>query len=136
MSRNKAIESPQKLYDLFTEYKQWVVKNPYKWHDFVGKDATEVWKERQRPLTWIGFEAYLAKLGLLTQLTHYEQNTHESYSEYLPIIRVIKRECSQDLIEGAAAGVYQHNLVARLEGLTDKKEVDKKVTKLNFKDAE
>lgn len=136
MGKSKSISSPEELSQLFEDYKQWVKSNPYKWHDFVGKDAQEVWKERQRPLTWIGFESYLAKNGVVQHLGHYEQNTDNSYTNYLPIIRVIKLECSSDIIGGSLAGVYNQNIAARIEGLSDKKEVEKRVTKINFKDAE
>jgi len=33
------------------------------------------------------------------------------------------------------AGVYQQNIAARLTGLADKKEVEKKVRKVKFEDA-
>ena len=135
MARDKAIESPEALKELFNDYKKWSAENPYKWHDFVGKDAEEVWKERQRPLTWIGFEGWLAMEEVVVHLGHYEQNTGGSYTDYLPIVRAIKRECSMDTISGALAGVYNQNIAARLEGLTDKKEVEKKTTKVKFTDA-
>lgn len=134
MSRDKAIESPEKLRELFEEYKAWAKENPYKWHDFVGKDAEEVWKRRERPLTWIGFEVYLNKQGILQHLGHYEQNTGDAYTDYLPILRALKAECHQDMIDGASAGVYNQNIAARITGLVDKKELDKKVTKINFTD--
>jgi hypothetical protein len=136
MPRYKAIESPEKLAGLFEDYRTWAEATPYKVHDFVGKDADEVRREKQRPLTWIGFEAWLYRQGILTHLGHYEQNTDKSYTEYLPIIRALKKQCSSDIIDGALAGVYNQNIAARLEGLADKKEVDKKVTTLQFKDAE
>jgi len=136
MPRDKAIESPERLAELFEQYRSWVEKHPYRVHDFVGKDATEVHKDRQRPLTWVGFEAWLYRHGIVTQLTHYEQNTGDSYSEYLPIVRALKKQCSSDIIDGALAGVYNQNIAARLEGLADKKEIEKSVTKLDFKNAE
>jgi hypothetical protein len=136
MSRGKAIESPEKLWELFDKYKIWAKDNPYLWHDFVGKDAEEVWKKRERPITWMGFEAWLYREGVVYHLGHYEQNNQESYGDYLPVIRAIKLECSVDVIDGALAGVYNQNIAARLEGLADKKEVDKKITTLDFKDAE
>lgn len=37
---------------------------------------------------------------------------------------------------GAAAGFLNPNIIARDLGLADKKDIDKRVTKLNFKDAE
>jgi|SRR6185369_9695179 len=126
MGRNKAIESPDALSELFEKYRTWVTDNPLKVHDFVGKDALEVHKNRQRPLSWIGFEAWLYRQGILSQLTHYEQNTGDAYTDYLPIIRAIKTQCSADIIDGALAGIYQQNIAARLEGLTDKKELDHK----------
>lgn len=109
--------------------------NPFKEHDFVGKDATEVNRKKQRPTSWIGFEGWLASNQIAHHLGHYEQNTDNHYTNYLPIIRAIKAICSADIIEGAMAGIYNHNLAARLEGLADKKEVDKTVHKVKFTDA-
>ena len=131
----KKIESPEQLLEYFEQYKEWANANPYKWHDFVGKDAQEVWKQRQRPTTWIGFEAWLSVNGIISQLTHYEQNANDAYTEYLPTIRAIKRRISQDIVEGALAGVYNQNIAARIEGLTDKREVDLNA-KVDFKEAE
>lgn len=126
MPRDKAIASPEALAELFEKYRAWIDENPRKVHDFVGKDALEVHKNRQRPLSWIGFEAWLYRQGIVSQLTHYEQNTGDAYTEYLPIIRALKTQCSADIIDGALAGIYQQNIAARLEGLTDKKELDHK----------
>lgn len=134
MAREKAISSPQELMALFRDYQAWCKDNPYKQHAFVGKDADEVEIKKERPYTWIGFEGWLANEGVLQHLGHYEQNSNDSYTDFLPIIRVIKRICSADVIDGALAGVYNQNIAARLEGLSDKKEVDKKVTKVNFTD--
>jgi hypothetical protein len=125
--RPKAIESPEELKSLFEAYKKWIQENPYLVHDFVGKDAVEVEKKKQRPLSWVGFEGYLARNGVLEHLGHYEQNRGEAYTEYVPIIRALKKECSSDIIEGAMAGVYNANLAARLEGLADKKELEAQV---------
>jgi hypothetical protein len=126
MPRDKAIKTPEELEQLFERYKEWVKKNPYQVHDFVGKDAVEVWKQRERPLTWTGFEGWLAKEGIVTQLTHYEQNDRGAYEEYLPVIRAIKAQCRADVIDGALSGVYNQNIAARLEGLVDKKEHEHK----------
>lgn len=134
MPRDKAIQTPEELYTLFEQYKTWAKDNPYEWHDFVGKDAEEVWKKRERPITWKSFEAWLYREGVVTHLGHYEQNTNDSYKEYLPTIRAIKAQISSDIVDGALAGVYNQNIAARIEGLSDKKEVDKKVTKVNFTD--
>lgn len=122
MPRGKAIATPEELLDHFEAYKKWVKDNPYLVHDFVGKDAFEVEKRRQRPLTWSGFEAYLYRNGIVSQLTHYERNDREAYTEYLPIISRIKAECRADVIDGALSGVYHANLAARIEGISDKQD--------------
>lgn len=119
MGRTKLIESPEKLESLFNEYVKWAEENPYLVQDFVGKDAQEVKRKKQRPITWLGFENWLHLNGVLSQLTHYEQNTGGSYTDYLPIIRVCKMRCSQDIRDGALVGIYQQNIAARLEGLKE-----------------
>lgn len=134
MARTKAIETPHELKLLFQDYCEWVKENPYKVHDYKGKDATEVNMKRQRPITWTGFEAWLAKEEVVHHLGHYEQNSNNAYTEFLPTIARIKAICSGDIIDGALAGVYNQNIAARIEGLADKKDVDKKVTKINFTD--
>lgn len=136
VGRPKALDSPEQLQELFEEYREWAKQNPYKQHAFVGKDADEVHIEKERALTWVGFEGFLANKGILVHLGHYEQNKDGAYDEFLPIIRVIKKICSADTIEGALAGVFEKNIAARLEGLADKKEVDKTVKRLDFKDAQ
>lgn len=122
--RPKLIETPEKLYELFKQYRQWAKSNPYLFHDYVGKDAAEVWKKRERPLTWIGFEGYLAENGIVYHLGNYEHNDRGAYSDYLPIIRMIKKQCSNDTVSGALAGVYNQNIAARLEGLSDRSDVN------------
>lgn len=119
----KNIESPEKLDELFQQYKEWVKQNPYLVHDFVGKDAIEVHKTKQRPITWSGFEGYLAENKIISQLTHYEQNTNGVYTAYLPIIARIKAEIHRDITDGSLTGVYNSNIGARLLGLKEQTDV-------------
>jgi hypothetical protein len=119
MPKDKAIETPEDLYQHFVDYKQWILENPYLIHDFVGKDAVEVHKKKTRPLTWSGFEGFLAKNGIVSHLGHYEQNDRGAYEQYLPIITRIKQECRGEVIDGALAGIYNANIAARLEGLKE-----------------
>lgn len=118
----KYIETPEKLWDLFVEFMKWVEENPYKVQDFVGKDGDMVYREKQRPLTWSGFEKYLYLNGVISDLRSYEQNENQSYTDYLPIITRIKAICHGEMIEGASSGVYNANIAARVAGLVDKAE--------------
>lgn len=123
----KAIKTPEEMEKLFLEYKAWSEANPYKEHDFVGKDGISVRREKPRAISWIGFEGFLADNGILCHLGHYEQNTEGRYEMFVPIIRAIKARCKADVISGALAGVYHGNLAARIEGITDKKELEAQV---------
>lgn len=127
MPKPKLISSPDELFNHFIAYKKWVKEHPYLFNDYVGKDAVEVNKKRERPLTWSGFEGFLAESGIISHLAHYEQNTGDAYTDYLPIIRVIKKICRADTIDGALAGVYNQNIAARIEGLKDSQEIEHKI---------
>ena len=42
--------TPDELDVYWEEYKQWVIDNPIKVQDYVGKDGVEVFRLKQRPL--------------------------------------------------------------------------------------
>jgi hypothetical protein len=126
---NKYIETPEKLWSLFQDFMAWVALNPYKKQDWVGKDAVPVERLQDRPITFAGFEKWLAITGVISDLRSYEQNDNDSYTAYLPIIARIRKICNGDIIEGAAANVYNANIAARVAGLTDKTESKIEVNK-------
>lgn len=122
VGRPKNIESPEDLWKLFRLYKAQAKANPYLKQDFVGKDAYEVQRRLERPLTWVGFEVYLFERMIITDLGDYERNKDGRYAEFTTIIRAIKNVIEADQFEGASVGVYQHNIIARKLGLADKQE--------------
>ena len=120
----KYIETPEKMWDLFVQFMEWIEQNPYKVQDYVGKDGDMVYREKQRPLTWAGFEKWLYLNGVISDLRSYEQNENESYTDYLPIVARIKAICKAEIVEGAGAGVYNASIAARVAGLAEKTEGD------------
>jgi DNA-packaging protein gp3 len=122
VGRPKLIESPQQLWLLFRKYKEWAKANPRKKEDFVGKDGNRVDRKLERPLTFVGFEAYLFERMIITDLGDYERNKDNRYAEFATIIRAIKNVIETDQFEGASVGIYQHNIIARKLGLADKQE--------------
>lgn len=126
MAKHKYIETPEKLWELFLEYKAEVKGNPRKKVEYVGKDGDRVETPIERPLIIEGFKTYCAyKVGTID---HYWKNTDNAYEEYCPIITRIKQEIRQDQFEGGLLNQYNANLTARLNGVTDKKEVEHKGT--------
>ena len=121
MPTEKAIKTPEALYKLFTAYKKNIDDNPITVHDYVGKDAHSVHRDKQRPYTLAGFEVYC--LQNATDVHHYFENTESRYEAYGAICRAIKTEIRQHQIEGGMAGIFNPSITQRLQGLTDKQEI-------------
>jgi hypothetical protein len=128
MAKPKYIETPEKLWGHFEAYREWAKANPYKVTDWVGAKAIEVVRHKERPLTWVGFEAYLSERRIINDLGDYTKNDDGRYKEYAPIITCIRKIINADQLEGAGANVYQQNIVARLLGLVDKQDNKSEVT--------
>ena len=124
MGKKKYIETPEILWQHFLDYKEFVKKKPIIVKDWVGKDATDVYREKERPLTIEGFENYLEDKEVISHLSDYFANTNGKYSDYSTICSRIKRNVRQDQIEGGMAGIYNPSITQRLNGLVDKKEVE------------
>lgn len=142
MAKHKYIETPDKLWQLFEEYKQYAKNNPILVQDYVGKDGKEVFRTKERPLTIEGFECYLYEKGVIGDLSHYFANTDNRYSDYLTICMRIKKSVRNDQIEGGMAGIYNPSITQRLNGLVDKQEqeikaeVSKKIIKWGDREIE
>ena len=117
----------KRMEELWEEYKQWVKDNPIMVQDFTGKDATEVWRHKQRPLTKQRFIVWGKDKYNLT-LNHYFDNPDNAYDDYRGIITHIDAERAADQIEGGMVGIYHPNITARLNGLTDSQKTEQSGT--------
>lgn len=126
--RPKNIETPEIMWDHFSKYAAKTKSSPILVHDFVGKDGDPVRREKERPLTYEGFCNYLEDNNIISTPEHYFINYEGRYSEFVSVCSRIKRIIKQDQIEGGLAGIYNPSITQRLNGLTDKKEVDLKAT--------
>jgi hypothetical protein len=124
MGRFKLIESPEVLWNLFLKYKKHTKQTPIIVKDWVGKDATDVYREKEKPLTIEGFENYLEDEDIINDLSNYFANSNDAYSNFSTICSRIKRNVKQDQIEGGMAGIYNPSITQRLNGLVDKKETE------------
>lgn len=120
----KYIENPEKMWELFLAYKKEVKSNPVIIKDWVGKDAEEVYREREKPLTMVGFECFVLDHTQITypDLTHYFENKDNRYSDFVPISSRIKSEIKNDQVTGGMTMIYSQNLTARLNNLVEKTE--------------
>ena len=130
--RDKLFESPELMWEAACEYFQWCEDNPLIETDFRGKDADEVHLPKMRAFTVQGLCRYL------DCNTHYfndfKSANHKGFSDVLT--RIMDTIYDQKFT-GAAAGFLNPNIIARDLGLSEKKEVDKKIEMrtVNFTDA-
>lgn len=122
---------PEDLWIKACEYFDWCVKNPWHKNEAVkgGDSAGMIIKvPTARPFT---LEGLCIQAGIVTQtFRNYEKN--EAYFDITTRIREI---IYNQKFEGAAVGAFNANIIARDLGLADKKEVNKVVKRLDFKDA-
>jgi hypothetical protein len=123
MGKNKYIETPDKMWELFEAYRKEVKDNPRTITDFYGKDGEPRIKPLERPLTLDGFENYVSELGIISDLSQYFANTEQRYTDYQTICSRIRKTIRQDQIEGGMVGQYNPSITQRLNGLTDKQEL-------------
>mgnify|MGYP001218411793 FL=1 len=123
MGKNKYIETPEKLWEHFENYKNETKSSPIKKHVFVGKDGNADYELIERPLTVDGFEVWCWRNEIISDLSQYFANTENRYTEYQTICSRIRKEVRNDQIEKGLAGIYNTSITQRLNGLTDKSEI-------------
>ncbi len=116
--------TPEELEQYFEQYKDWVKENPIKVQDYVGKDGTEVYRKKNRPLTFDGFEIWLRHNSKIKCCQHILDNVKSAYNDFIEVSQYIKASVKADQIEGGMAGIYHHTITARLNGLTEKIQED------------
>jgi hypothetical protein len=123
MGKHKYIETPEKMWELFEQYKAQTKSNPILVQDFVGKDGDEVYRRKERPLTVDGFECWCYDNDIISDLSHYFMNLDNRYNDYVGICSRIRKAVRNDQIEGGMSGIYNPSITQRLNGLTDKSEM-------------
>jgi hypothetical protein len=117
--RHKNIENPELMWEYFINYKKLVKETPIIIKDWVGKDADQVYREKEKPLTMVGFQNYLDDQNIITDVTDYFENKDNRYSDFVRICSRIKRNIQEDQISGGMVGIYNPSITQRLNGLTD-----------------
>lgn len=123
VGRPLVFKTPEELWDIYCEYKEWSKNNPlYKMHPL--KDGTIVPLPIDRPLTIWGFATFC---GLSRQgLANYGER--EDHSQFFGIYSRICNEMTSQRIEYGLTDMYNARLVARIDGIVEKRELDAKVT--------
>ena len=130
MGKRKYIESPERFLELWNEYKRFIDSNPDIQEVATAKGVVEL--RIKKPYLRQGFESYAYnKLG--HHISQYIDNQDNGYTEFLGVITHIRKEWENDQISGSLTGRYKApNLVARLNGLTEKQEIKHDITSFEF----
>lgn len=112
--------TPTTLLKKAIEYFEYCDSNPIMKHEALkgGKMAGEIIAiPTNRPYTEIGFYSFA---GIDRKMFR----GYESKVEFNPIVTYIQGVIRTNQIEGALVGVYNANIVARLQGLTERKTLE------------
>lgn len=127
MAKKKYIETPEKMWELFEAYRKHERNNPMYKVEYVGRDGKKVLTPLQTPITFEGFECWLADEGYIKGgLGDYQSNKDGRYSEYATIITRITNNCFAQNLKGAAVGLFNPNIIAKKLGLIEKKQTEVK----------
>jgi hypothetical protein len=128
----KYIESPERMWKLFQEYKVYCKKNPFKVKDWVGGAGKQVTREKERTLSIEGFENYCYDVVPIVDLSQYFANTEGRYTDYQTICRTIRRHIREEQIAGGMAGIYNPSITQRLNNLVEKTENKHEVNEIKI----
>lgn len=141
--RDKLFETPELMWEAACEYFQWCIDNPFIKGEAktvnVGNFQSEIAIAQipmMRPFTIQGLCLYL---GCNTQyLAQFEANLEgkndDLSKDFTLVVTRIRDTIYNQKFSGAASGFFNANIIARDLGLSDKKEVDKTITKVDFTD--
>lgn len=116
------------MWEAACEYFQWCVDNPLEVPlsgrgSTFGKATTE---KKARPFTMQGLCRYLdANVAYFRQ---FKLNLGDEEKDFSTVIHAIEEVIYQQKFEMAAVGVFQHNIIARDLGLSDKTESKTDIT--------
>jgi len=121
---SKYIETPEKLWEYFKDYVKHEQENPMYKVEYVGRDGAKEKTPLETPITFIGFECYLADREIINDLGDYRKNDDNRYADYAPIITRITNNCFAQNFKGASVGLFNANIIARKLGLVEKQQTE------------
>lgn len=109
----KKLANPEALYKWYVSYMSDINIHAIFTADWVGKDAKKIHRQHFRPPTWKGFEAYLFRNGVLTNLDDYRSNKNGSYNDFADICRALENDLFDIKFTGAALNLWDSRIIAK-----------------------
>ena len=114
VGRPRIFETPNDLWEKAKEYFEYIDSNPILKTDFKGKDSEMVKYDLQRPYTWQGLYVFLGVCNL---------ERYRSNDVFANIFTHIGNIIYSQKFDGATVGIFNHAIIARDLGLTDKTDI-------------
>ena len=126
MAKHKYIETPEKLMEAWKGYKENLTEQNKDWLQiqYVGRNGERKADPLKVPMTFEGFKRYCREN--LSEVHHYFSNPDGAYDDYRNVCSHIKDEIRECQIVGGLLGVYNPSITQRLNGLTEKQDIDLK----------
>ena len=121
MPKQKHIETPEDMWQLFVEFRKWCKDNPRYQYQLSYKTGEPVPVPLERPLTMVGFRSWAAEKH--KSVEDYFANTDGRYSSFTTICSRISDEIRDDQIKGGMVGQFNASITQRLNGLTEKTDI-------------
>lgn len=118
VGRPRQLKYPEDLWKLFLEYKQFCADNPRV--TYTASLGKLVKVPHEKPLTIEGFEMFAHTKGV--SVYNYLENKNGAYEEFYHVTLYIRAHIRGEQIEGALIGVYNGNIVARVNHLAERNE--------------
>ena len=126
--RPPKFKTAKELAKAFEDYKDFVDTNPYEIVTiYKGEECVRM---VQHPYTLCGFMVFVDSGREWKDFARY---TRERNEEFCALITRIETEVREHQVGGGMTGQYNANLTARLNGLTDKKDVTSKGERIDLK---
>jgi len=129
--RKKKFSSPVEFWEAFVEYVQHTADNPLFRNDAIksGEHTGKIIQiPTQRPLTRIGFSSYI---GMTWQGVE-NYGKEETYKDFFEVYTRAMQIIDTNQVEGAIAGLYNANIVARIQGIKEQTDLTTGGEKINI----
>ena len=125
--RPPRFKTAKELAQAFEDYKAFIDANPYEIVTYIkGEKITKI---VPHPYTLCGFIVF-CDLATWADFAKYTKTRGEDFSD---VIMRIETEVREHQVGGGMTGQYNANLTARLNGLTDKKDLTSKGERIDLK---
>lgn len=120
--RPRNLKSPDDLWKLWENFKQWCLENPLEEEGFYGPKAVPVIKKIPRPMTLMKFYSWIRTQEEFDAVRQYIDDPRDQFPEFVSIANRIKQDSKSQLSEYGLCNFYNANLTARIAGFSEKTE--------------